>query len=416
MKIVLHTQYYPPEIGAPQTRLAVLAQAFVERGHEVTVLTAMPNYPRGQIYSGYGGLHCCEVIEGVKVLRSFIYPTKSVGFVRRMGNYLSFVASSGVVGAAVLPRADVLITESPPLFLGLSGWLLSRLKRARWVFNVSDLWPESAVRLGVIRPGLGLRLAERLEAFSYQHAWLVTGQSREILSDIAARFPDVPTFHLSNGVETSRFRPDLRSDRLRAELLDGLTSSCVAIYAGLHGIAQGLEQVLEAAAKLRETSELAIVFVGDGPEKGRLIRQANGLGLKNVRFLDPRPREAMPALMASADIALVPLGTRLPGAVPSKLYEAMGSGLPVVLAADGEAARIVNETGAGLAVRPGDSDGLAGALSSLAADSEMRHRMGRDGRAAVEARFDRRKIADAFTTHLEDHFGADPATTTTRVS
>jgi glycosyltransferase involved in cell wall biosynthesis len=211
----------------------------------------------------------------------------------------------------------------------------------------------------------------------------------------------VPTVLLSNGVDTESFGPDLRSDEARAELRGDSGASCVAVYAGLHGIAQGLDQVLDAAARLQDLTHLVITFVGDGPEKERLVAQARQRRLERVRFLPPRPREAMPVLMASADIALVPLGTSLPGAVPSKLYEAMGSGLPVVLAAEGEATKIVRETGSGVAVRPGDSEGLAQALRQLANDSARRQALGRNGRAAVIAQFDRRRIADQFITHLE---------------
>jgi colanic acid biosynthesis glycosyl transferase WcaI len=401
VKIVLLTQYYPPEMGAAQARLSELVARFVARGHEVVILTAMPNYPQGRIYSGYGGLFHREIRDGVSVLRTYIYPSKSVGMVRRLANYFSFVLSSLVVGAIVLPRADYLIVESPPLFLGISGYALSRLKRARWIFNVSDLWPESAVHLGVIREGLLLQLANALEAFCYRKAWLVTGQSKEILENIHQRFVRVPTYHLSGGVDTKKFGAEHRSPHTHQELAHGHT--CIAIYAGLHGIAQGLDQVLEAAAQLQDLKELGIVFVGDGPEKKRLVAQAQALGLTNVHFLDAYPRKAMPELISSADIALVPLKLRLPGAVPSKLYEAMGAGLPVILIAQGEAAEIVHETQSGVIVSPGDVDALALALRDLMENVDKRICMGVRGRQAAVARFDRQRIADAFIDFLEEH-------------
>ena len=404
LRIALLTQYYPPEIGAPQNRLADLARRLSERGHEVTVLTAMPSYPRGRVYDGYGGFFRRERRDGITVIRSFIYPTQSAGMLKRLANYFSFVISSLVVGIGALPRVDYLLTESPPLFLGIAGYLLSRLKGARWIFNVSDLWPETAVRLGVVREGLALRLAYRLEAFCYRKAWLVTTQTRGMKADIDARFPEVTTYHLSNGVDLSRFSSDKRSERLRAELLGaapGQNHSCLAIYAGLHGLAQGLDQLLQAAQRLQDHSALRFVFLGEGPEKEGLVRASRDLGLRNVRFLDAVPAAEMPSLLASADIALVPLKLALPGAAPSKLYEAMGSGVPVLLVAGGEAAAIVNDSGAGMVLPYGDVDGLANALRELAEDPERRRRLGEAGRRAATERFDRARIAADFAGYLE---------------
>ena len=403
MRIGVLTQYYPPETGAPQARLSHLAESFARQGHEVVVLTAMPNYPRGRVFEGYGGIFLRETRNGVQVLRTWIYPTQSVGRVRRLLNYFSFVGSSILLGSSKLGKLDYLVTESPPLFLGIAGHLLSRRTGARWIFNVSDLWPESAVRLGVIGPGRALRAAERLEAFCYRKAWLVTGQSREILSDIEARFPGTSTYLLSNGVDTEMFGPEHRTAESRRRLAVDLPTNgaCVAVYAGLHGIAQGLDQVLDAAAELRN-DKIQFVLVGEGPEKARLVARAAQMDVPNVRFLDSLSREEMPALMASADVAIVPLKLRLPGAVPSKLYEAMGSGAPVILVADGESASIVNETGAGVVVPPGDVNGLARALRSLASDDVLRRRMGAAGRKAAEQRFSRRAIADRFIERLEE--------------
>ncbi len=401
MRLALLTQYYPPEMGAPQARLSELAKCFVARGHEVVVLTAMPNYPRGKVYEGYGGFYREEEIDGVRVIRSYIYPSQSVSLVPRLGNYFSFVFSSLGIGSLKLPRVDFLLTENPPLFLGISGYLLSRLKRGaagpRMIFNVSDLWPESAVHLGVLKPGLALRLSYALEAFCYRKAWLVTGQSRGILENIERRFPEVACHHLSNGVDPRLFRPDLEADRKSF----GIEGECVAVYTGLHGIAQGLDQILDAADRLRDLEALQIYMVGDGPEKAQLQARARQLELPNLHFLDPLPRAAMPALMASADIAIACLKQTLPGAVPSKIYEAMGGGRPLVIVADEEPARIVQETGAGIAVDPGDIEGLAAALRRLATQPEERQRYAVQGRRAAESRFNRQQIADTFIDRLE---------------
>lgn len=397
MHIVLHTQYYPPEIGAPQARLSALVRGFIKRGHRVTVLTAMPNYPQGRIHAGYGGLLKVEEIGGAHVIRSWIYPTNSVVPLRRLLGYFSFTFSSLAAGLLLLKAADIILTESPPLFLGISGYLLSRVKRARWIFNVSDLWPESAVRLGLIHDGLALRMAYRLEAFCYRKAWCVSGQSREILESIQTRFPTVPIYHLSNSTDTSLFTPEQRSPRLRDEVGGGI----IALYAGLHGLAQGLEYVLLAAQQLTDIPDLKIVFLGDGPLKKELVQRARALGLSNVYFLNPLPRSEMPGVLASADFCIVPLGTALPGAVPSKLYEAMSAGKAVALMAQGEAAEIVRQHGCGIVVAPGDVEGLASALRTLATDANLREHLGTQGRSAALAHYDQTAITEKFVQFVE---------------
>lgn len=397
MNIVIHTQYYPPEIGAPQGRLSALARGLVKRGHSVTVLTAMPNYPRGVIYEGYGGWMKVEDVDGVRILRSWIYPTRSISFIPRLLNYFSFVFSSLIVGLLHLKVPDVILTESPPLFLGISGYLLSRLKRARWIFNVSDLWPESAVRLGMVREGLALQLSYWLEAFCYRNAWYVSGQSREILHNITSRFPSVRVYHLSNGADTAIFRPGSTSERWRNKIGNGT----IALYAGLHGLAQGLDQVLRAAQLLSDVEGLKIVFIGDGPLKHQLIQQASQSNLHNVYFLESLPHTEMPAVLASADFCIVPLGMEMPGAVPSKLYEAMAAGCPVLLMAHGEAADIVRAHDCGLVVAPGDINALADGLRTLACNSELRTRLGTNGRRAAQEHYDRTAIVERFAKFLD---------------
>jgi hypothetical protein len=217
MNLTILTQYYPPEIGAPQARLSELARRVSDRGHAVTILTAMPNYPTGRIYAGYGGLLRRETCEAARIIRTAIYPTQEASFLRRMLNYFSFVSTSAVLGSFALPRTDYLMVESPPLFLGLSGMWLSLVRRARMIFNVSDLWPASAVHLGAIKESsLSYRLAAWLERACYRQAWLITGQSRSILHDIEQRLPGSKTYHLSNGADVSRFHPNCRTPEAQA--------------------------------------------------------------------------------------------------------------------------------------------------------------------------------------------------------
>lgn len=297
-------------------------------------------------------------------------------------------------------KVDFLLTESPPLFLGISGYLLSRFTGARWIFNVSDLWPESAVRLGAISDGIPLKISNALEKFCYQKAWLVTGQSKSILQNITDRFPKVITYHLSNGVNTDQFTPTTIDQNLRQ--LIAPDRELVLFYGGLHGLAQGLDQLLLSAKEIQDTSELNIrfVFVGDGPDKKKLTKLAEELNLRNVLFLPPVEKIKMPNFLSSADIVIVPLKIYLPGAVPSKLYEAMASGKPVILVAEGEAVEILKTAQAGVAIKPGDIDGLTRAITELAMNSELRTKFGNAGRRYVLRNFNRTKIIDEFTGFL----------------
>lgn len=400
MKLTIFTQYYPPEIGAPQNRLSNLASHFVAAEHQVTVLTAMPNYPTGRVKEGYGGAVQRECRDGVSIVRTFIYPCQSAALIPRLLSYFSFVFSSVLFGSLLVGTSDYLLVESPPLFLGLSAVWLSWLKGAKLIFNVSDLWPQSAVSLGVIRPNsFSHQLALRLESFCYKKSWLVTGQSRSILRDIKNRFPGQSTFLLSNGADTGRFGPEKKTIEGRTRLTS--KDEFVVLYAGLHGLAQGLEQIIDAAAELRHDENFRFALMGDGPQKQQLIQRARRLQLQNVTFLDPVSADHMPEILAAADLIVVPLGMDIPGAVPSKLYEAMATGRAIVLVANGEAAEIVHQYEAGLVVAPGDIHSLALAFQKVREDAHLTGRLGEHARTAAVRHFDRRSIAVPFIRYLE---------------
>jgi colanic acid biosynthesis glycosyl transferase WcaI len=400
MKFAILTQYYPPEIGAPQTRLSELAKYLCACGHDVTVLTAMPNYPSGRIYPGYGGILRKEVLCGVRVLRTFIYPSQSARIVPRMINYLSFVGSASLLGSFTLDAPDFLMVESPPLFLGIAGLWLRWWKSSKLIFNVSDLWPDSAVELGIVaKGGLATRMAYWLENLCYRSAWLITGQSRSIVENIRQRFPGRSVFHLSNGVDTEFFNPDRKTTSARASL--GTVEQFVAVYVGLHGHAQGLSQILEAARVLASDSRFRFVLIGEGPEKGRLQKMANRMNLANVRFLDPLPHAEIPEILAAADTILVPLVGHITGAVPSKIYEGMASGRPLVVIAGGEPADLVREFRVGLSVQPNDTQGLVRALRQLSEDVQLSKTLGENGRNTAVQYFRRKDILARFEWFLK---------------
>jgi glycosyltransferase involved in cell wall biosynthesis len=393
VRVAILTQYYPPEIGAPQARLSSFARSLRKRSHDVVVLTAMPNYPGGEIHDGYGGFLMDDEVEDVPVVRSWIYASNDLS-AKRLLSYMSFVVSSLVAGLVRLRKIDVLVVESPPLFLGMSAYVLSRILRARLVMNVSDLWPDSAVALGFTTSPFLLSCARALERFCYRSAHLVTGQTEEIIAVVEERVPNTRTLHFGNGVDLGAFEVGVIPERATRH------DRCTFIYVGLHGLAQGLDAVLDAISRIEDRSDLRFVFVGTGPVKDELIEQARRLELSEVEFRDPVTHDHVPALLAAADVAFIPLKTQIEGAVPSKLYEAMAAGLPVILAAAGEATSILADARCGITVPPGDPVAIAGAITTLARDGALRERMGRSARAAV-GRYDRRTINERVIDELE---------------
>jgi glycosyltransferase involved in cell wall biosynthesis len=400
MRILILTQYYPPETGAPQNRLSDLAQRLTELGHKVTVLTALPNYPRGEIFRAYRGRVMTEENSaGINVIRTWIYATKNKSFLRRLLNYFSFVISSFALGLWKIGPQDVVVVESPPLFLGISGVLLSVFKNARLVMNVSDLWPDSAIAMGILGNKSLIRLSRWLEEFLYKRSFLITGQTRGIVENIRSRFADKRVALITNGVDVEAFVLASQSDQknpIRREF--GFGNKFVIGYAGLHGLAQGLETIIHAARLVAERDDLLFVFFGDGPEKEKLARLAHQLRLKNVRFLPSQDTTRMPGIVGSFDIALVPL-KRLDlfkGALPSKMFEAMAAAVPIIVTIDGEARELVETAQAGIPIDAENPEALANAILDLHRDRNRRKAFGVNGRRYVIEHYDRRKIAREF--------------------
>jgi glycosyltransferase involved in cell wall biosynthesis len=404
------TQYFPPELGAPQGRLSELGERLLDLGWDVDVLTALPNYPEGRVRDGYRRWK--PVVERVGRLRTARVPLlpSQGGTARRLGCYLSFAASASAFGPVICRRPDVLLVESPPLFIGYAARALSARWRCPYVLNVSDLWPESAIRMGVVAPGSATRLAERLEASLYREAAAVTGTTTEIVEAVRRTAPETPTLLVTNGVEPSRWGRSRLTPEAKALLGD--RPGPVFVYAGLLGLAQGLDAVLDLAASLPPDVPGRFVLVGDGPVREHLGRRIREEGIERVTLLPSQSREAIPALLAGADAAVISLGMTLPGAVPSKLYEAMASSLPVLLIADGEAARRVAEARCGLSSRPGDLQGLRENFERLSTDPALRDELGRAGRQAAETTYDRRRIAEGLDDFLRTLVASQPMTLT----
>ncbi|MBU6427491.1 MAG: glycosyltransferase family 4 protein [Cyanobacteria bacterium REEB65] len=400
MRFCFLTPYYPPEVGAPQTRIHELALRLVRLGHRVQVLTALPNYPSGVVPPDYRHrAGTWETLDGVEVFRTWVYATPNRGFLRRILNHLSFMVMA-ILAAPQMARCDVVYVESPPLFDGPAGWVLAKAKGARIFFNVADIWPRSAVELGMVQNRLLVRLAEILERWCYRTAdrvlCVTLGIERDLRTAGVAH-----AVYFPNGVDTARFASgDGRN--FRAE--HGWQERFLVLYAGTHGLSQALDTVVGAASLLEargvaSTKVVQFAFIGDGAEKSRLQASAG----PNVTFLDPLPRERMPDVLAAADAILVSLRD-LPlfrGAVPSKTYEAMAAGKPIVLCAAGEAPDLLQRADCGVVVPPENPVALAEAIAALAQDPDWGVRLGHNGRQFVATVFDRDHLAERFVALAE---------------
>ena len=400
LRVVLLTHYFPPEVGAPQARLFELVRRAAAAGHTVTVVTGLPNYPTGVIPPEYhGGSRREEALEGVRVVRTWVYATPNRGFLRRILNHLSFALSSLGALRRVGPT-DVIFVESPPLFTGLAALVYTRMKRAPYIFNVSDIWPQSAVELGALRNPLAIRLAEMLERHLYRRAARVSVVTPGMLERLAARgVPRGKLVLLTNGVDTDVFHPARANTKLARSL--GFDERKIFLYAGTHGMAQGLETLLEAARQTRDP-QVVYVLVGEGAEKEALMKEAEGM--TNVRFLPNQSRAVMPDLLSLAYATIIPL-RRLDlfkSALPSKMFESMATSRPIVASLWGEAADLIENAGCGLVVPPQDPLALRDAVERLAAAPQLARELGDKGRKYVAAHFDRRVIATRFFDLLSE--------------
>lgn len=404
MKLLILTQYFPPEVGAPQNRLFELAVRLRKLGVDITVLTAMPNYPQMEIYEGYKDkTYVYEEMEGLKVHRSSIYVSKSKSIINRLRNYFSFVISSAKVGNAKLENFDFLLCESPPLFLGYSALRLARQKKAKLIFNVSDLWPESAEKLGVVNNKFLLKLAYNLEEKLYKRSCLVTGQTQGICHNINERFPAVKTYWLPNGVDLSYYNPSMVESGNWREKNNFSKEDVVLLYAGIIGIAQGLEVILSAAKNFTDKPNIKFVFIGSGPEKDKLLQLKAEQNLTNVFFLDAISKKEMPSVLRSVNAAIIPLRKLdlFLGAIPSKIFENLAMEVPVLLGVNGEARQLFIDKGnAGLYFEPENSEALTAAILKLIDDKEMAMQLGRNGRHFVNEYFNRENIAQNFFDKL----------------
>lgn len=405
MHILFLTDNFPPEVNAPASRTFEHCREWVRLGHQVTIVTCAPNFPKGQVFDGYKNrLFSRETMEGVEVIRVWSYITANEGFLRRTLDYVSFMAAA-VPASLRVARPDVIIATSPQFFTACAGYLVSCLRRVPYVFELRDLWPESIRAVGVMKQSPILDALEKLELFLYRKAELVVSVTHAFKRDLERRGIASDRIHVvTNGADLTRFQPRSRNQALAQRL--GLQGKFVAGYIGTHGMAHALETLLETARLLKEEGrdDIRILLLGDGASKFALKKQAGELGLDNVVFVDSVPKEEVVDYWSLLDASIIHLRRTdlFKTVIPSKLFESMAMGIPVLLGVEGESAEIVERSGAGRAFEPENAVALRDQLLELAHSPALRETLGAKGVASAKE-FDRRALAEIMLGHIEDH-------------
>lgn len=373
MRILFLTENFPPETNAAATRVYERAVYWAKWGHQVTVLTSAPNFPQGRLHQGWENRwRQTEMRDGIRVVRVKTYIAANEGFLKRTLDFLSFMATAFAAGLFER-RPDVVVATSPQFFAAVGGWALGAVRRVPFVFELGDLWPRSILAVGAMRQSLVTRALEALELFLYRRSEAVAALTHAFKCDLRARGIDpAKVAVVINGVDLPRYAPRPRDSELTT--MWGLEGKFVIGYVGTHGMAHGLINVLDAAERLREDDRIRFLLVGAGAERQMLKDEAARRGLTNVVFGESQPKDAMPRVWSVCDVALVHLKNdpAFAEVIPSKIFEAMAMGLPLLLVSPaGEASQILDADGGGLWIPAGDPEALAGCVRRLAGDGSL---------------------------------------------
>jgi glycosyltransferase involved in cell wall biosynthesis len=395
MHILFLTDNFPPEVNAPATRTYEHASRWVERGHKVTVITCVPNFPDGQVFDGYRNkLYQRENINGICVIRVKTYITNNNGFFKRTLDFLSFMFMGFLAGLFV-KKPDVVVATSPQFFCAVGGWLLSVFKRRPFVFEVRDIWPASITAVGAMKATLAIRILEKIELFLYRKAKRIVVVTNAFRDDLVSRGVASSKIRVVlNGVDTNKYYPaEMKNEDFVRKL--SLRNKFVIGYIGTHGLAHGLEHVVTAAELLKFRDNVVFLMVGAGSERAKIIDLVKSKQLPNVIFVPNQPKDKMPQLWSVCDVALVSL-RNIPlfeTVIPSKIFEAFSMGLPILFTApEGEASSIVRGYDAGVVTPPESPKDLAKTAELLADDAGLYIRLGKNALKAAK-KFDRNDLA-----------------------
>lgn len=398
MKIVVICHYFPPEIGAPSARLYEMSKRWVELGNEVHVVTCFPNHPTGIIPDEYKGLkYKLENMDGIHVHRNYVYATPNKGFIKKTLGHISFMFSSVFFSMKKIDKPDVIITSSPTFFSIFSGYWYSLRKKADFVLEIRDLWPAAMIELGVMKEGFITKVLEKMELFFYRKSKKLIMVTQSFKDNVVNRGISGDKVHvITNGVNKDLFYRKEKNQELMNKY--NLQDKFVISYVGAHGISQNLSTILEVAKKLRIYKNIEFVFVGEGAEKDKLKQIVREEELNNVQFIDAQPKEAIPEFYNASDLCLIPLKNieLFKTFIPSKMFEIMACGVPIVASLEGEAAQILEDSKAALVVQPDNPDEIAAAIEELINDKEKYSQMKANGPEFVEKNYSRNKLAERY--------------------
>jgi colanic acid biosynthesis glycosyl transferase WcaI len=392
MKILIMGQHYAPEEVSGAVLATEISRDLVAAGHSVTFLTAAPSYPQKRVFRGYSNrLISKEVLDKVRIIRvwSFISPNKSLPV--RIINYSTF-SLFALLGLLASDRPDVIYCYSPPLPLGLSAWILSRVWRVPWIFRVEDIYPDAAIAAGVLRNKLAIRFFSAIERFLYKKASHISVISDGFRSNLqkknvlAAKISVEPVWSDPDVV-----RPQAKDNNFRAQ--NGLNGKFVVMYAGNIGQTSALDEVLSAAEILLKDPEIRFVIIGEGIHKAELMKDVQLRGLDNVKFLPFQPRENYAEMMAAPDISLVTINSNSSSySLPGKTFNIMASGRPLLAISpeDSELAQLVRSAGCGINVPPNEPAAVVATILELKSNADLLNEMGLKGRAVLEREFSRK--------------------------
>jgi glycosyltransferase involved in cell wall biosynthesis len=382
-----------------------MAHNWVRLGHRVTIITEMPNHPSGIVHPAYRGkLIDISDLDGIRVIRVWVAASPIKSFKNRMLFYLSYMLNATLAGLLVaLEHYDLIYATSPPLFVGGTALALHWLRRLPMFFEVRDLWPDAAVALGEIKHKRAIQLASALEFMCYQTAECIIVVTEGIHKRLVEKgIEQNKILLIPNGANVERFKFNQAARQQTRDQL-GLERYFVVMYAGIHGIAQGLETILEAAWQLRDDPRFYFVLVGEGPEKAKLKAIALSKNISNLLLLDEQPREKISEFISAADVMLIPLKKIgiFNDALPSKIFDAWACERPILLSVDGEARKIVDTSRGGWFVPPEDPLAIVQKLDEIVnLSQEERLSMGRRGRLTTINYYSRRALAEKLIEHL----------------
>lgn len=407
MRIAFLSMNFPPEVNALATRTHRHTTRWASKGTEVEVITDVPHFPEGEVYDGYENRYQQETVDGVRVHRVPMYVAPNSGIVHRMLSFGSFMLSSVLHGIQRLSRPDVVVASSPQFLTAVAGYLISRATGAPFVLEVRDLWPESIVAVGAMERNPLIRTLESIETHLYRqadHVVVVTERFREHVTERGADPRNVSV--IMNGIDTSIFASPDEEEVRAVEQEFALAESFVVSYIGTIGMAHRADVLLEAAKRC-DDRDITFVVVGEGARREALADRAEASDLDNFRLVPKQPRSRVPALLAASDVSLVHLRDEplFETVVPSKLFEAMAMGNPVIHGVRGESRDIVEAANAGIPVEPDSPEAIVRAARRLKDDHEMYSEMSRCGMDYVRTHHDRTRLADRFHEILREVVG-----------